>query len=388
MALDQKDPRVQEYLRREAEGEGEKRAKEKQKPAEPAAPQADSGKAQRRIFKKTRAGVTLTRDEVKAIKKGRRKLRREMRGRGIKTRREFELTAATLGLYFDKNRSFLPWLLSHWPAVLLGALGLLLAVLFQFSAVTQARGLFTINLSDGMFREGFTLSETSGFEYPSIQLYAKPAVDVPCVSISQIPIDIDETDGEHNAAYFAYTFYLRNEGESTVSYDWSLDVSSESLGTADAMWAMIFENGQMRFYARPNAVTGKAEALPAFDDNSRGYLTLPIRELCPDSDQFQPVRTVGNISFYRVIPDLYLSDKVIAVGGQSGVGEMEVNKYTVVLWLEGDDPDATDALIGGHCGVEMKFRLLSEEDGSTGGMEGFSNHWNSWWENLLFWRDK
>lgn len=385
MALDQKDPLVREFLRQETERDAAEKGKKGAK-SKPPPKTGGEGKPQRRIFKKTRAGIVLTREEVKEIKTGRKKLRRDMRRSGIKGRREFELTAATLGLYFDKNRSFLPWLFSHWLAGLLALLGLLLVVLFQFAAVTRARGLFTINLSDGMFKEGFTLSETSGFEYPSIQLYAKPAVDVPCVSINQIPLDVDEVDGEHNAAYFAYSFYLRNEGESTVSYDWSLEIASESRNVADAMWVMVFENGEMRFYARPNAATGAEEALPAFDDDSRGYLMLPVRELAPESDQFEVVRTVGDMRFYRVVPDRYISEKVIAVGGQSGVKNMEINKYTVVIWLEGDDPDATDELIGGHCGVEMRFRLLSEEDGDTSGFDGFSNHWESWWDDLLFWR--
>lgn len=386
MALDQKDPRVQEYLRREAEESAEKKNKPPPK-KNTETPPKDAGKPQRRIFKKKRAGVVLTRDEVREIKAGRKKLRRDMRKHGIKSRREFELTAATLGLYFDKNRAFLLWLLSHWPAALLGALAILLAVLFQFSAITRARGLFTVNLSDGMFREGFTLSETSGFEYPSVQLYAKPAADVPCISINQIPLGVDTVDGEHNAAYFAYSFYIRNEGENTVSYDWSLEIASESKSVGDAMWAMVFENGEMRFYARPNTENGHEEALPAFDDDSRGYLILPVRELAPDSDQFEVVRTVGEMSFYRVVPDRYLSDNVIAVGRQDDVGEKEINKYTVVLWLEGDDPDATDELIGGHCGVEMKFRLLSEQDGDTSGFRGFSNYWENWWDDLQFWLD-
>ena len=43
----------------------------------------DSGKAQRRLFKKKRAGAVLTRDEVKSIKAGRKKLRKEMRERTL-----------------------------------------------------------------------------------------------------------------------------------------------------------------------------------------------------------------------------------------------------------------------------------------------------------------
>jgi hypothetical protein len=39
---------------------------------------------------------------------------------------------------------------------------------------------------------------------------------------------------------------------------------------------------------------------------------------------------------------------------------MEVHKYTVVIWLEGDDPDCTNDCIGGHLGVDMQFQLVEE----------------------------
>ena len=58
-------------------------------------------------MKKKRAGVLLSKEEVKAIRQGRRKLRKEMRAKGLKSRREFELTAGTLGLYFDKSNKIL-----------------------------------------------------------------------------------------------------------------------------------------------------------------------------------------------------------------------------------------------------------------------------------------
>ena len=67
---------------------------------------------QPRLVKKRRAGVVLSQQEVKAIQKGRKKLRKELRKKGIKKRKDFELTASSLGLYFDQNRAMglLLWL--------------------------------------------------------------------------------------------------------------------------------------------------------------------------------------------------------------------------------------------------------------------------------------
>ena len=249
----------EEAAKAESRPEPPKSPKKEPKQKEPKITGAE--RKQKRLIKKTRAGVVLSEDEVKAIKTGRKKLRKEMRARGIRSKKEFELTASGLGLYFDKHRpALLLWLGRHWLAALLGALLAFLLVLLLFSMVQKMRGHFTINMSDEMFREGFTLSDTVGFENPATQLFANPAVDVPCVSISQLPTNLDEIDGEHNDVYFAYTFYIRNEGESTVDYLWNLNITQETMNVADAVWAMVFEDGNMRFYAKA-AASGQAEAI-------------------------------------------------------------------------------------------------------------------------------
>lgn len=386
MAVDQNDPRVQEFLRQQ----GEEAAKKKPKPAPKPSPKpsatatVDSGKSQRRLFKKTRAGTVLTRDEVKAIEAGRKKLRRELRERGLRGKEDFELTASSLGLYYDKPHSaLLAWLLRHWLGGLLALFALLLGAILLFSTVSHARGFFTINLTDGMFREGFTLSESPDFDNPTIQLFAAPAENVPCVSISHIPTDVDSINGEHNDTYFAYTWYLRNDGESTVDYDWTLSLTAETQGLSNAMWVMLFEDGVMRLYAKANEL-GEPEALPAQGDNSKGYMFLPIRSLAPDSDQFQVVQKKGSATWWRVVPDVFLSDDRIAEGTQISVAPMDVHKYTVVLWLEGDDPDATDHLVGSHAGVTMQFKATGETEG---GSEGAGNRWAKLWEDLKFWEE-
>lgn len=319
-------------------------------------------KQQKAFLKKKRAGVTLSKEEVKAIKQGRKKLRKEMKANGIKSKQEFELTAGMLGLYFDKNNKIFPWIFNHWLATLLGTFLAFLAILFLFSAVQYMRGKYTVNLSDEMFKEGFVLSDNIEFINPTTNLFANPADEVPCISISHIPIDVDEIDGEHNDTYFAYTYYIRNEGENTVDYTWKLDLTSESMGVAEAVWVLLFEDGDMRIYAKENHTTGREEALPDFRDNSSGYGNLQIRELAPNSDQFEVVATQGRRTYWRVIPDSFLTEVNIAEGKQRDVAPGDIHKYTVVLYLEGDDPDATDEIIGGHAGVEMRFRLDSEDE--------------------------
>ena len=346
-------------------------------------------KEQRRLLKKRRGGAILSKDEVLAIKAGRKKLRKEMKAMGIKSRKEFELTASSLGLYFDKSRlfPFLWWFHGRGLWALLGALAVLMATLFLFSAVKQMRGHFTINISDGMFREGFSLSETIDFKNATTQLFAEPAIDVPCISIGQIPADVDSYDGSHNASYFAYSFYLRNEGESTVDYEWGVQLNSESQSLAEAVWVMVFEDGEMGFYAKPSK-EGEVQALPPMGDNSRGYMDPELMPLAKHpTEQYQLIRQVGNHGYYRVIPKTFADDLTVTSGIRENVVPWQVHKYTIVIWLEGDDPDCTDELIGGHLGLEINMRMLEEETEDGSGAEGWRSHWKTFWDNLIFWED-
>ena len=349
-----------------------------------------TGKKQRRpVGKRKRSGEELTREQIRAIKKGRKILRKELRAKGIKEKSAFELTASNLSLYFDKPR-WLLWLRWFFFGkglwALIGALLLLLLALFLFSTVTQLRGHFTINMSDGLFKEGFVLSETKDFANPTTHLVCTPAENVPCVSISHLPDDLDTIDGQHNANYFAYTFYCRNEGESTVGYEWQINLNSESMNLPAACWVMIFEDGEMAFYARRNVETGLEEALPAFGDDSRGYIGKPLGQFSKYPDQqYQTIEEGDGYTYERVIPIPFVTNSVVAQGIQEEVAPMDVHKYTVVIWLEGDDPDCNDDLIGGHVGMDFYFEMTDEEDNSGGGQGDFNAHWDAFWSNLKFW---
>ncbi len=339
---------------------------------------------QRGPFKKKRANQVLTRGEVRAIKIGRKKLRKEMRARGIRSRKEFELTASSMGLYFDRGKflAFWLWWFHKRGLVSLIAAGvLLLSVLYMYSSITEMQGHFTINMSEGLFAEGFSLSSEESFEDPKSRLFCDPAVEVPCVSISDIQADVDDVDGQHNeATYFAYTFYIRNEGESIVDYDWELVINSESRELSKAAWVMIFEDGLMQFYAKGRE-DGTEEALPYYDDNTRGYCQIPFEEdLIDPEGQAELIAVKNGREYYRLIPYVFESDEVIASGSQWEVEPTDVHKYTIVIWLEGDDPDCTNDMIGGHMGVDMKFRLVSEEAETDDEEPGlFDTNWFDFW---------
>ena len=332
-----------------------------------------------KLFRRTRGGVALTKEEVKEIKAGRKKLRKDMKDAKCYTKYEFEVTASSLGLYFDKRRLLPFWLRGCGMWALLGAALLLLLVLFAMALITQMRGLFTINLTDGMFREGFVLSETEDFAQPQTNLFAEPAVDVPCISITSIPADIDDHEGQHNGlGYFAYTYWVRNEGDNTVDYTWELQIVGESLECSTAAWVMVVEDGELLLFAEANA-DGTPQSVPAIGDESRGYTEIPALSLAADPGRFmKEIKTVGQRTYHRVEPIPFEDGNTVYRGYQSEVAPMDAHKYTVVVWLEGDDPDCTDDLIGGHLGLNMQYALVEEAEEEPG-------FWEELWDNLTFW---
>lgn len=315
---------------------------------------------QKRLFKYKRAGIVLTEDEIKKIKIGRKELRRKMRDAGVKSKKEFELTASSLGLYFDKSSRFalLLWLFSgRGLALLLGATLLALLALYGFSAITKMQGHFTISMSDELFREGFIISETADFKNPTTHLFATPAESVPCISISSIPMDIDKIDGAHHETYFAYTFYVKNVGENPQNMSWRLRINSESKQLSQATWAMLFVDGKMTIYAKSDK-DGNPQMLPAKDDNTRGYTQPPLFEFAADpNNQYEVVKKQGQLTFWRVKPKDFISDSLVENGLITKFKPNDVHKFTVVLWLEGDDPQCTDDLIGGHLGMDFFMNL-------------------------------
>lgn len=319
-------------------------------------------KKQHRLFKKRRGGVVLTEDEVKEIKAKRKELRKDMRAQGIKSKKEFELTASSMGLYFDKNRllGLLRWFLwSKGGWLLLGMAALLMLALYAFSYITQLQGHFTINMSDDLFLEGFTLDETPEFQRPSAHLFATPMENVPCVSIVDIPDDVDgELYGQHNGTnYFAYTYFIRNEGNSTQGYRWEIRLNSESKQLSKAAWVMIFEDGEMAFYAKPDE--NGSVRLPAEEDPDFAYVRAPLYQFAKHpEDQYEVIKQTESFTYWRLVPYSFLSENVVAQGMQEAVKPMEVHKYTIVVWLEGDDPDCTNELVGGHLGIEIYMELL------------------------------
>ncbi len=207
--------------------------------------------------------------------------------------------------------------------LLLGLL-LLLAILFIISFTQEKMGNFTINLNRlEMYRKGIAMSADPEFTSPTARLRASSVEDATNISIADLPDNLDDIDGDHNGRnYMAYTYYVRNAGKENTSYVATLTLESSTKGAEDAVRVAVWRNGERIVYAEPSADGTPEEGCENFVSR---YLACVYHE-----SEF----LVGN-----------------------------VDKYTVVIWMEGDDPECDDDIVGGN--IQFSMNINADDDDDT-----------------------
>ena len=156
------------------------------------------------------------------------------------------------------------------------------------------------------------------------RLYATPIKFMDNISYKWLPENIDtEADGSHNGKnYIAYTFYIENQGNEVLHYWYEVIVDDVIKNVDEAIRIRIYRNGKDVTYAKKSSLGGEAEpnTVP-FKDIKDAEGTIILEEV----EDFQP---------------------------------MSMDRLTIVVWLEGDDPDCTDPLIGG----ELKMHMVITEN--------------------------
>jgi hypothetical protein len=144
------------------------------------------------------------------------------------------------------------------------------------------------------------------------------------ISIKWLPRNIDtESDGDHNGKnYIAYTFYVENVGKENTKYWYEVVIDDVIKRVDDAIRIMIFVNGDRKVYAKKNEMTKEAEPN-----------TTPFYEGFADDEE-----------------------NTVVLESRDGFKPNEADRITVVVWLEGDDPDCVNAIIGGEIKMHMNIR--------------------------------
>ncbi|MBQ2446440.1 MAG: hypothetical protein II272_08345 [Oscillospiraceae bacterium] len=198
---------------------------------------------------------------------------------------------------------------------------LLLGAFYALSVFVNKAGNFTVWIQDGDMNL-ITLSDTPDFEKCSTMLEADIIPQMDNITKSWMPDNLTEIDGCHNGEnYIAYTFYLKNAGINEIDYSSQIDIQAVTLGADHAVRVMVIKNGEERVYAKAQKDSTEPE---------------------PDTEPF-------------------LSNTVVMSDVTESFEPGEFDKYTVVIWLEGEDPECIDNIRGGVVKMSMHFKVLETD---------------------------
>lgn len=222
--------------------------------------------------------------------------------------------------------------------------GVLTVAYVMSSFYTQA-GEFVIRV-DHPGEKRLVLSDTPDFTEELLTLTGTPIVEADNISIFDIDRQVAEIDGDHNGEnYVAYTFYVKNIGFDPITYNYSLSIRRATKGIENASWVLFYQNGEQEILAMESK-SGGAES-------QRSEWEFPFQEAVKDPTQYSYDEKTG---IYTITTHPFESSQIVKSGVREEIQPQEVDKYTVVIWLEGEDPECVNDILGGSIEMMMKFR--------------------------------
>ena len=193
----------------------------------------------------------------------------------------------------------------------------------------QQSGNFVMNMDYDSYNRSIVLSSDKEFSNPTPRLMTDPIEDARDMTYSWLKLDeVQATDGNYvdpDYDYVAYTFYLKNDGFETVDITYHLRMSEIYKGMDEAIRILIIQDGVETMYQK--------------------------------LDKVQPN---GELPYYPEImprPKLFVSDSIVAREYIDSLNPGQSVKFSVVMWLEGYDPDTDDDILGGRIKLQMNFSI-------------------------------
>ncbi|MDD6994648.1 MAG: hypothetical protein SPH68_00230 [Candidatus Borkfalkiaceae bacterium] len=219
------------------------------------------------------------------------------------------------------------------PAIL-AVIAALLILVYVVSVMYSKFGSFTVSVNKyHALQYGLSLSDDRYFSAPTSRLNCKAVEEMTNIDGATLDeIDLGAVDGNDSGEnYLCYTFYCKNSGKETLSYEYSMNITNMTMDIEKAVRIRLIQTYN--------------ETLVAKDDFARAAGVDEDGNSVPEPD---------TVAFFN--------KNTVTKGVIEDFKPNDVMKYTVVIWLEGNDPDCVDSIIGGVMKVEMKFGVTSTSD--------------------------
>ena len=245
---------------------------------------------------------------------------------------------------------------------------LILLLLWIISWLLTTIGDLVISVDSGAAKKGITISANEDGSDPQTKLYANMVKDVTNITYDWLPATLDmEGFGNHNGRnYMAYTFQLTNNGKETIDYVSTLKAVRAAKSADEACRIMVYRNGEPAVYAKENM------GLTTDDNSPEPYekifkKVIPENYNAPTSEEIEKAAEEPQNKEPVEVTDEPLEitqwdDKTtVFTNTREGIEPGETDKYTIVMWIEGEDPECIDDIRGGYVKLEWFFNIADEE---------------------------
>lgn len=222
--------------------------------------------------------------------------------------------------------------------IILASVIVVMGIIWLISWLLTTIGDLVIEIEDTAAKKGIIVSASADMSDPQLRLTAENVVEVTNITKDWLPANLDEEkDGAHNGQnYLAYTFYLSNNGSETLDYNSTLKMTGVAKSADEAIRIMVYKNGEPTVYGKVNL------------------------------DGSDPVLAEETFEYNVPFKDVDISDKgkqeeVVFSKKNESFAPGDIDKYTIVTWIEGEDPECIDDIMGGYCKLMWFFNVDGEE---------------------------
>ena len=203
-------------------------------------------------------------------------------------------------------------------------LSVLLVLLLSYIVMNLIynNGNFSITLDKNLyFSRGIVIYDDPDYKVFRTELYAKSVDYFDNISYKWLPDDLDSTNSSHNGDnYVAYTFYVENTGSDTSDYWYQIIIDDVIKNVDEAVRIRLYRNGTYVTYAK------------------LGMNGQPEKETEP-----------------------FVNSELVTYDHIEQFKPGDIDKYTIVMWVEGSDLDCTDNILGGEIKMHMQFNSEFKE---------------------------
>lgn len=207
----------------------------------------------------------------------------------------------------------------------IGILATISALVGVLSFYGTNTGGFTVSIDDDLNGVGIVLSNSKTDTIGTTNLTANLLTSAqPIYGDSIREFEVLEKDGKYESVtgnYIGYTFYVHNNGTLDCYIESMLKITSTSHNVEKAVRFWVFYNDEGNVYKKKDEVETNYTS------------SLDVKE--------------------------FETDSVVCTKELDAIAPGEYHKISIIMWLEGEDPDCTDtgenSILGGALKIAMTF---------------------------------